>query len=157
MAKWLRRGSAKPLFTGSNPVVASLFEAKKTPRINARGSFFAFANILLTVKEDTMKLLRESVIKDILDMLNRFIFTSKDFETKFNDEKKAQIASIIFRNDTAYKFTVTELSGDKWRVFECPGACPINPSAEAGAVLGPASENEFMRQAPWYYFFKWGK
>ena len=25
VAKWLRRGSAKPLFTGSNPVVASIF------------------------------------------------------------------------------------------------------------------------------------
>ncbi len=25
VAKWLRRGSAKPLFTGSNPVVASNF------------------------------------------------------------------------------------------------------------------------------------
>lgn len=67
-----------------------------------------------------MNLLRETTIREIMDTLDRSIFTKHGFSAKFNNAKTNDVVRIIFNDNSMFQFIINEFPRDTWTVTEAP-------------------------------------
>ncbi len=67
-----------------------------------------------------MKVLRGAAIEQILNMLDRSIFTRHAFDASFNSEN-GEIIKIVFKEHPEYLFITKQIHDNNWKTIECPG------------------------------------
>ena len=74
-----------------------------------------------------MQKLRPITIHDILNQLDKSVFTKHAFDASFNDEKKRSVVKIVYKDHPAYFFDIHETYDNMWKIRKAPGPLFSDP------------------------------
>jgi hypothetical protein len=74
-----------------------------------------------------MAKLRPVTIHEILNQLDKTVFTRYAFESLFNDDQGRYIVSITYKDHHAYHFKIVEASSKRWQMIKAPGRLFADP------------------------------